>query len=101
MGIFMISPDRWCLFFIPSGDVKVFATWQGSYLGGNSWRSNSGIESIEETSDSFLFKGFSGSVYNCLKNSYGITVYGASILPVEPMSEEEALKYIKEKLEKL
>lgn len=92
------TPDRWCLFH--AGDcTKVFATWLGSYLQGSSWRSNSGIDGITETDDHYLFHGLSGSVYECRKDAYGLTAYGASVLSNserEPMDEEEATKWINE-----
>ena len=81
----MEQPDKWLLIETPNC-YKVFATWNGSYLGSNSWRINSGIESVAEDGDFFLFKGFSGSIYRCNKRSYGTTSYGASVL--EPFIEK-------------
>ena len=92
------TPDRWCLVDTPVA-TKVFASWTGSYLGSPSWRLSSGNESVEVTKDSYLIKGLSGSVYECRKNAYGLTGYGASVLnhsKLEPMSEEDAIKSIKE-----
>ena len=92
------TPDRWCLIEADKGLVKVFSMWGESYLCGASWRSNSGIEKVTQTEDYYLFHGFSGSVYNCRKNAYGLTPYGASVLShadLEPMTEEEAIETIK------
>lgn len=73
-------PEGWVVFKIR--DVyKVFGSWGGGYLDGDSWRINSGIESIEEEVDALVFKGYSGSEYFCLKGSYGrISGYNLSVL---------------------
>ena len=39
-------PDRWCVIRIPNNRetvYKVFASWSGGYIGGDSWKLNSGI----------------------------------------------------------
>ena len=59
---------------------KVFASWYGGYLDGDSWSLNSGIEKVEDDGDSWLFYGFSGSVYQCRKDSYGTHAYGYALL---------------------
>lgn len=46
---------------------KVLGGWSGGYLGSDSWRLNSGIVDVEETVDSFIFIGNSGSRYICDK----------------------------------
>jgi hypothetical protein len=46
---------------------KVLGGWSGGYLDGDSWRLNSGIVDVEETTDSFIFIGGSGSRYICDK----------------------------------
>lgn len=92
-----IKPERWCLVKVRDDLVKVMATWSGDFLEGDSWKLNSGIERIQLTKDSFLFTGQSGSVYECRKVSYGINVYGASILDeagLQPMDKRDALQYI-------
>ena len=94
-------PERWTLVRVSPDMVKVMAAWSGGYLHGDSWKMNSGIESIEETDESYIFTGHSGSTYECRKGSYGINPYGAAVLAgadLQPMSEESALKYIKEQL---
>jgi hypothetical protein len=50
---------------------KVFASWRGGYLEGDSWKMNSGIKSVEETETDFIFHGYSGSEYHCNKQCYG------------------------------
>lgn len=88
-------PDKWCVVLTKNGDYKVFASWHGGYLDGERWRCNSGIVSIEETKESFLFHGYSGTVYECHKEAYGTTVYGAGILSAfnfpKILEEEEFL----------
>jgi hypothetical protein len=59
---------------------KVFACWAGGYLDGDSWKLNSGITKVKDTTDYFFFDGSSGSVYACRKGSYGATAYGYGIL---------------------
>ena len=88
-------PDNWVVLKIPDG-FKVFATWAGGYLDGDSWRLNSGIKEMEEDEDNYYFIGFSGSCYMCHKKGYGVaTSYGQTILDrlldtkkVELMDEE-------------
>lgn len=72
------NPDKWLLLEITPDDdtdiyLKVFGTWGGGYLSGDSFRINSGIESITQDDEYYYFKGYSGSVYKCYKNSYGVT----------------------------
>jgi hypothetical protein len=67
-------PDVWIILKMSSeeyGDIyKILAGWYGGYLGGDSWQLNSGIESVTEESDDVIaFKGFSGSVYLCHKQT--------------------------------
>jgi hypothetical protein len=59
---------------------RVFATWSGGYLDGDSWKLNSGITSVTEEDGHYLFAGSSGSVYRCAKHSYGSTGYGWGII---------------------
>ena len=75
------TPDRW-LIIDCGGDglYKVFATWSGGYLDGDSWRLNSGIEKVEGDGDYLLFHGYSGSIYKCHKDRYGTTGYGAHVI---------------------
>lgn len=75
----LTTPHRWLL--LKFGDTyKVFGSWFGGYLDGDSWRLNSGIESVEDDGDFWLFHGFSGSVYQCRKDSYGSTGYSSMVL---------------------
>ena len=76
-------PDRWCVIRIP-GDketvYKVFASWSGSYTGGDSWKLNSGITQARLVEGVWEFEGSSGSVYRCRQGSYGANAYGAGVL---------------------
>lgn len=54
-------------------EYKVLGGWRGGYLDGDSWRLNSGVTKVEDYDNHFHFYGYSGSVYHCRKNGYGIT----------------------------
>lgn len=78
----METPDKWMLVRV-HGDTphwRIFATWGGGYLHGDSWRLNSGVESVEDKDEYFDFHGYSGSLYRCRKTAYGTTLYGMGIL---------------------
>ena len=49
-------------------------------MGSDSWKLNSGITSLKEEGDYYLFSGSSGSLYKCHKNSWGTSGYGGSVL---------------------
>ena len=72
-------PDRWLILKTPQC-YKVFGVWFGGYARGDSWKLNSGISDVEEFDDSYLFHGYSGSIYHCYKNNYGSSVYGYSVV---------------------
>ena len=75
------KPDNWVLLSLPNDEYKVFATWAGGYLDGDSWRLNSGIKSVELEDDYYYFYGYSGSCYMCHKDSYGVaTSFGQTVL---------------------
>jgi hypothetical protein len=77
-------PDKWLVIKIEGKYVpltyKVFACWYGGYLNGDSWKLNSGITKVTEEDDCYLFEGYSGSVYKCRENSYGLNMYGHGVL---------------------
>lgn len=76
-------PDRWVVIKIDYDDeviYKVFGSWQGGFLNGDSWRMNSGVKSVSLDVDFLLFKGFSGSTYYCHKDSYGMTAYARGVM---------------------
>jgi hypothetical protein len=73
------NPDKFTLLEITLENetfYKVFGTWGGSYLYGDSWRMNSGIERAVWDSETISFIGSSGSTYKCNIASEGVT--GAS-----------------------
>jgi hypothetical protein len=75
------QPDLWVVLKI--GDMyKVFGSWYGGYLHGDSWRLNSGIREVKIIENKIEFHGYSGSVYECLlnKQSYGTSGYSGGIL---------------------
>lgn len=78
----METPDKWLLVRITGTDPhwRIFASWSGGYTQGDSWRLNSGVVRVEDKDEYYDFIGYSGSVYRCFKNSYGITAYGMSVL---------------------
>ena len=87
------NPDSWVVLKITnikrSGNTgygrteevlyKVLAGWGGGYLHGDSWRLNSGIVDVEETTDSFIFIGGSGSRYICDKTQECLRMNTAGI----------------------
>lgn len=68
-------PDSWIVIQVDTDDYRVFGSWKGSYLTGDSWRYNSGISEVEDTKDSYYIHGESGSVYQCDKRFYGVTSF--------------------------
>jgi hypothetical protein len=78
----MYTPDKWVVIKINGTNphYRVFACWYGGYTGSDSWRMNSGIKSVTEEGHYYLFEGSSGSVYQCHKNSYGMSGYGSGVL---------------------
>lgn len=79
------TPDGWMLLKVSgtNGNIhyRVFGSWSGGYLDGDSWRINSGITKVERDGTDYLFHGASGSVYRCRENSYGrITAYNHGVL---------------------
>ena len=77
------NPDNWVVLKIDNGTeiiYKILAGWSGSYLSGNSWKLNSGITEIEEDEKYFHFRGYSGSVYHCHKESEMVRMNIAGVL---------------------
>lgn len=74
-------PDNWVVIKI-KGDhphYKVLAGWSGGYTTGDSWRMNSGITMVDEIENAFMFKGSTGSVYTCHKESYCLRMNTAGV----------------------
>lgn len=78
----MNIPDKWIVLKIGQDIYKVFGTWYGGYLDGDSWKMNSGIVKVTEDEHNFIFHGYSGSTYICSKseNTYGTNSYSSGIL---------------------
>jgi hypothetical protein len=78
----MHTPDKWMLVRVLGTDPhwRIFATWSGVYTHGDSWKLNSGVESVEVKDEYYDFVGYSGSVYRCSKAAYGVTTYGMGVL---------------------
>ena len=77
------TPEEWILIKIDGTPLhyKVFGSWRGGYISGDSWRMNSGVMSVEVEGDYYLFNGHSGSIYKCHKKAYGIrSPYNSSVL---------------------
>jgi len=93
----MVKPERYVLIKIHNSDrtkivYRVFASWAGGYLNGDSWRMNSGVVKVEISEDHYTFVGYSGSKYVCKKNSVGFaTSYTNSIL--DGMIKESEIKW--------
>jgi hypothetical protein len=98
------KPDKWIVIKIgvTYPIYKVFASWYGGYLDGDSWRINSGISEVQKEGDYINFYGYSGSCYKCHKNSYGISSYAQTILdsmmnhPERPQDEKYKIEVMEE-----
>lgn len=80
-------PDRWVVLKLTLKDgkepiYKVFASFYGGYLDGDSWKMNSGISSIRIDDNFIYFDGYSGSVYKChnKESSYGTNSLANGVL---------------------
>ena len=80
----MYNPDGWMLVKITSEGkthYRVFGSWRGGYLDGDSWRLNSGVvrheeeivkNSMNEDLKIYRFYGSSGSCYQVVEKTYGL-----------------------------
>lgn len=78
------TPDCWVLVKIysedfPEGVPKVLAGWYGGYLGSDSWKLSSGVESVIDKGDFYEFLNSSGSVYLCHKEAQRMSGYMSTI----------------------
>jgi hypothetical protein len=69
-------PHKWALIEILGNDhhYRILGSWMGGYLDGDHWRINSGIKSVSEDENCYIFDGFSGSRYHCEKTGYGYSL---------------------------
>jgi hypothetical protein len=74
-------PDNWVVIRLNGDDphYRVLAGWTGGYAKSDSWRMNSGITSVEDKGDTYIFYGSSGSQYICHKDTYGLRMNNAYI----------------------
>jgi len=100
------NPDKWMILKINDGNsiiYKVFGSWYGGFLDGDSWRVNSGITKImfDKKTNSYRFYGESGSIYICHRDCYGVSAYGSSVIEgfikkadgkIKSLSEEQFLE---------
>lgn len=65
-------PDNWVVikFNTSTPHYKILGGWSGSYLGGDSWKLNSGVVKMTTDQNYYNFYGASGSVYVCSKENY-------------------------------
>ena len=87
------NPDKWVMLrFNHNGKdtYKVLASWYGGFTTGDSWKLNSGVTKVEEDGDCYLFSGYSGSVYRCHKQAYGMSNYTSGVLASFQKQVDEA-----------
>ena len=78
------APDGWVVVKVVNPNetfYRVFGSWRGGYLNGDSWRMNSGITGCRREGYYYHFTGYSGSTYQCHKESYDrLGGYNSSVL---------------------
>lgn len=108
------TPDRFVIVRITEKDstpvYKVYASWKGGYLGGDSWRLSSEIKSVTQDIGGTQIHTISPSVYHVHSHSYGMTMFGSSVysdfverlkeieVTMEALTEEEYKEFVKEML---
>ena len=78
------QPDNWVVLKININHedkplYKVLAGWSGGYLSDSSWRMNSGITEMKEDEEYYYFYGYSGSCYQCHKETQFLKMNNAYI----------------------
>jgi hypothetical protein len=78
------NPDRWVIVELKYNDSdevnrKVLASWYGGYLGSDRWKLSSGITEIVDKDSYYEIHNHSGSIYNCGKQSQGMSGYTAGV----------------------
>jgi len=83
----MNTCDNWVVLKIQpeaSGEQEMFYKllqgFSGSYLYGNSWHMNSGIEKVVLNDGLYEVHGYSGSVHKVRKGSYGVRLNIAEVI---------------------
>lgn len=93
-------PDRWIIVELSDDKVsykKVFSGSYGGYLGSDTWKMSSAIESIKEDAEGYEVLCQSGSIYMLHKQAYGMSGYMSSIYSdlVEQAEKPDATVTIK------
>ncbi len=70
------NPDKWLIMKLAFDDKTIYKLvmgWNGNYLEGSSWRTNTGIDSVsyDPPTECYVFKGIRGNQYVCHKDRYG------------------------------
>jgi hypothetical protein len=100
--------DNWVVIKMKGDEphYRLLVGTSGGYLDGDSWRMNSGIERVERIGDYYAFHGFSGSVYECHVDSYGLRMnnshiytqlsehYSEMITLMDESTEWEKIEYV-------
>jgi hypothetical protein len=76
-------PDGWMIVKISGTDphYRIFCSWRGGFVSGDSWRLNSGVKECEKDGKVYKFSGYSGSTYYCHEDGYGrLGAYNLSVL---------------------
>jgi hypothetical protein len=76
------NPDKWMLVKVngQTPHYRIFGSWYGGFAGADEWRLNSGVESVREEGNFYIFEGTSGSTYSCHKEAYGASSFGMSVV---------------------
>jgi hypothetical protein len=89
----MYQPDKFVVLKVKHLDggtsYRLFGSWGGGYLSGDSWKLNSGITKVEKVGPLLSFHGKSGSVYKVHEEMYGVTGYTALVLESWRLYAEE------------
>ena len=96
------TPDKWLIIEVggQSPHHRVFGSWSGGYLYGDSWRMNSGINGIHREDKTIVFTGYSGSEYAVHEEMYGASAYNWSVAKsyedtnTRVLNEDEAFAWI-------
>ena len=86
------NPDKWQIVsLIHDGERidKVFGSWYGGYAGSDSWKLSSGITKVVERDTHYEVHNVSGSIYNCGKESEGMSMYAYGIFKRFEAQQEE------------
>lgn len=79
----MYAPDGWVIVKITGQEphYRVFASWRGNFVQGDSWQLNSGVVKCRLEGQDYIFTGFSGSTYICHRKTYNnLSLHNSSVL---------------------